>query len=101
MNAHSIRVLDSSDKVAEVRTRPIAPNSAERVVAALPKRSGAFENFVLPLLPKVPDSPSSASTASGSSVAGTLLTGTEGDSAMEDVSKNPNKPLGKQRRTKP
>ncbi|KAJ7033615.1 hypothetical protein C8F04DRAFT_1184056 [Mycena alexandri] len=50
MNAHSIRVLSKSDDYTVIRTRPIAPNSGERVSAALPERAipSAFANFVLP-----------------------------------------------------
>lgn len=65
MNAHSIRVLSESDEPVEPRTRPIAPNSPERSVAALPKRAVAssFANFEVPVVVSTPapdDSPGSA-----------------------------------------
>ncbi|KAJ7024242.1 hypothetical protein C8F04DRAFT_969285 [Mycena alexandri] len=65
MNAHSIRVLSESDELVEPRTRPIAPNSPERSVAALPKRAVAssFANFEVPVVVSTPapdDSPGSA-----------------------------------------
>ncbi|KAJ6560616.1 hypothetical protein DFH09DRAFT_1364770 [Mycena vulgaris] len=41
INAHSIKVLDEADGVAEERTRPIPPTGAERVVASLPARASA------------------------------------------------------------
>ncbi|KAJ7042848.1 hypothetical protein C8F04DRAFT_915583, partial [Mycena alexandri] len=49
MNAHSIRVLSESDEHVEERTRPIAPNSAERAIAALPKHAAvtSFANFTV------------------------------------------------------
>ncbi|KAJ7459324.1 hypothetical protein FB451DRAFT_1046152 [Mycena latifolia] len=50
VNAHSIRILDESDEVVEERTRPIAPDSAERAIANLPGHaaSSSFDQFVLP-----------------------------------------------------
>ncbi|KAJ7699759.1 hypothetical protein B0H16DRAFT_1749280 [Mycena metata] len=63
MNTHSIRVLSESDEPVEERTRPIAPNSPERAIAALPKRAVAssFANFEVPMVPPptVNDSPPS------------------------------------------
>jgi hypothetical protein len=81
MNAHTIRVLDRSDEVAEVRTRPIAPNSGERAVSALPKRTvpAAFDNFSLPA-PNVVQSPASSSIGSSSTLG-------DVDAHMEDVAK--------------
>ncbi|KAJ7041588.1 hypothetical protein C8F04DRAFT_1252905 [Mycena alexandri] len=56
MNAHSIRILSESDEYVEQRTRPIAPNSPERAIAAIPRRAVAasFANFTVPALPTVP-----------------------------------------------
>ncbi|KAJ6454562.1 hypothetical protein C8R47DRAFT_955212, partial [Mycena vitilis] len=50
VNAHSIRVLSESEESVEERTRPIAPNSAERVTSKLPERPtiSSFSNFVVP-----------------------------------------------------
>ncbi|KAJ7601313.1 hypothetical protein DFH06DRAFT_1353404 [Mycena polygramma] len=60
LNAHSIRVLSESDEPVEERTRPIAPNSTERVTAKLPARAmGSFDNFVVPIsVPAPAPSPS-------------------------------------------
>ncbi|KAJ6461570.1 hypothetical protein C8R47DRAFT_1080539 [Mycena vitilis] len=61
VNAHSIRVLSESDEPVEERTRPIAPNSADRAAVKLPARaSGSFANFVVPtIVPAAPASPAS------------------------------------------
>ncbi|KAJ7633385.1 hypothetical protein DFH06DRAFT_991055 [Mycena polygramma] len=49
LNAHSIRVLSESDEPVEERTKPIAPNSSDRVTADLPARAkGSFASFTVP-----------------------------------------------------
>ncbi|KAJ7020411.1 hypothetical protein C8F04DRAFT_974322 [Mycena alexandri] len=67
MNAHSIRILSESDEPVEERTRPIAPNSPERAIAAIPKRvvTSSFANFSVPVitLPPADSPPSSASSS--------------------------------------
>ncbi|KAJ7036750.1 hypothetical protein C8F04DRAFT_953370 [Mycena alexandri] len=76
MNAHSIRVLSESDEPVEERTRPIAPNSPDRVIATIPKRAVApsFANFSVPVIaPLAADSPTSS--ASG---------GTQDDMVLDD-----------------
>ncbi|KAJ6450321.1 hypothetical protein C8R47DRAFT_1084479 [Mycena vitilis] len=77
VNAHSIRVLSESEESVEERTRPIAPNSAERVTSKLPERPtiSSFSNFVVPPVAAAPGSPHS--TLSGEEVNHDEMTGVE------------------------
>ncbi|KAJ7643142.1 hypothetical protein DFH06DRAFT_1333925 [Mycena polygramma] len=77
VNAHSIRVLSDSEELVEERTRPIAPNSTERVTSKLPERAVAssFSNFIVPHVAATPGSPHS--TLSGEEVATEEMTGVE------------------------
>ncbi|KAJ7754887.1 hypothetical protein B0H16DRAFT_1316030 [Mycena metata] len=61
LNAHSIKILSESDEPVEERTRPIAPNSTDRAISALPKRGIAtsFDNFSVPVIPAAVEAPGS------------------------------------------
>ncbi|KAJ7779035.1 hypothetical protein B0H16DRAFT_1711380 [Mycena metata] len=86
MNAHSIRVLSESDEPVEERTRPIAPNSPERAIAAMPKRAiaSSFDNFVIPAIQAPPESPEAS--GSGASESGTHG-GSQDDMVVDDKPK--------------
>ncbi|KAJ7154986.1 hypothetical protein C8R43DRAFT_1126376 [Mycena crocata] len=102
INAHSIRVLSESDEPVEKRTRPVAPNSAERAISNLPARSvpAGFSSFKVPVAVATSSGESSTSSATASSSASASARSESGDAISDHEDAGSTTVKGKNRATK-